>query len=363
MLNDWPDMLAVNAENENMDENGKFPATLKVGSGRSRPDPPVEIAADNSLSQSWFSLQFKKSKLAVNIGRGAFNTGIREKAGPSEQADVLCAPIDPGDIAGHDFFFWFMTGAGNAVPVINSVINANLDGMEPWLRNLNKQFEVSGIIAMIKSVSISALKCIYAGISERQHQKSKWNVSLTIRVAGHIKGHFNVPSVHYDRDVDADIKNLSVLIRACFDSTLTKPALIVETLQMSMEDIDLPILPYYIAGFVNTKFNKVIIDWINQKLKDIPLEGLGPLSSPIDSSPSAIHDEVPTIIKHSDTWMSDHRIQQKSLSQLYLPATHDSAAYTLELTLSQIIWDDEKILEQLSPEKAPARNKPFVKPY
>ena len=366
MFNDWPDMLAVNAENNNMDENRNFPATLKVGLGRSRPEPPVEIAADNSLSQSWFSLQFKKSMLAVNIGRGAFSTGAREKTGPSEQADVVCAPIDPGDSAGHDFFFWFMTGAGNAVPVINSVIDANLDGMGPWLKYLNQEVKVSGITAMIKSVSISELKCIYAGISERQHQRSKWNVSLTLRATGHIEAHFNVPSEHYGPEVDADIKNLSMLVRASFDSTLMKPALIVETLQISMENISLPIPSYYVAGLVNTKFNEEIIGWINTKLQKISLAEFGPSSLPVDSglsSPSANHDEVPISFKQSDTWMSDRCIQQKLLSHLYLPATHDSAAYALEPTLSQVIWDDEKILEQLSPEKAPPRNEPFAKPY
>jgi len=54
------------------------------------------------------------------------------------------------------------------------------------------------------------------------------------------------------------------------------------------------------------------------------------------------------------TWMSNAQIQNLTFGALRIPGTHDSGSYSLELSLSQIKYDEIKFLWSLDPGTAPS---------
>lgn len=134
--NDWALTLPVNTtEQEQMDEEAKFPTPLEISSGSYKPVPRTIIATATSPYQSSFKMQFNQQSLVVDIGRGFFVTRVREKKGPHpEQSYAVLAPVNPEKVGKTDFFFSFIAGNGVLKDVIDSVIKANVVSMIYYIR-------------------------------------------------------------------------------------------------------------------------------------------------------------------------------------------------------------------------------------
>jgi hypothetical protein len=139
----------------------------------------------------------------------------------------------------------------------------------------------------------------------------------------------------------------------------------IHRLQVSVDAIGgIPMsgpISYYLPGYVNSSENAKILQSLNEKLGPLVSEKIS-LGS-LEKYNLTDQPKSPASTGDFKEWMSKPNIQAKTLSQLKIPGTHNSAASTFKRTLSEIIYDEMKFLKELREEKAPADKDLSKSPY
>ncbi|KAI9170788.1 PI-PLC X domain-containing protein 2 [Paramyrothecium foliicola] len=360
-LSSWPGAVSANAHGEHLD--GEFPTPLTIAPATPTPANPVGLMADNSLSQSWIGLDFKKTSLGINLGRIKFEAGIRYLNGPAGQATAVVAPRDPGDIHGWDYFIWVLAGPEKLQSTLNSIIRANTDAFIDFVAEHVPGLETPNFSLKVTSVHAEQLGCTFAAVCKQGH-KTPWNMDLVFNFYGTVNAEGNALGLPVRAELK--VKNLVLQLGVTIDTTKSSvtepqvPDVHLHRLQCSVDGLEG--LPggqpgsYYAPGLLNSTYNKEVLDAINEKLREwLPKLGkFGPLER---FYPSTL-PKIPPSPANYQEWMSKPSIQAKRLSQLKIPGTHDSAAYTFDEKISHILYDELKILANLrKDEKAPPGHK------
>jgi hypothetical protein len=346
VLNDGPRNIVINAESHYLHNNLATP--LNVAAGLPAPDPPAEIQADDSPNQSWIDLQWSNNRLGVNLGRINYTTGVAVKSSSGGQSEVVCAPTDPGNANGWDFFFWILASQTNLRNIVNSVLDANRGALKHFINAQDFTLDLAGIKLKVLDIDITKLECTYAAVS-KQGKRTPWMANIVLKYSGQVKGSFKLP-------FDVGFDDLQVMLSVSLDTRDSKEKLKIEVtrLQCAANNIsNFPLagpMSYYVPGVVNTNMNADILNALNDKIKIfIPTAmDLGVLEK------YNLEDYVKPATSTADhrSWMSNALMQAKTLSQLKIPGTHDSAAYGLELVLSTVMYDFA-FLKDVYPDSAP----------
>lgn len=388
VANDWPNPITSVVDN-NYDMGTTFPSPVTIGAGQTISH---EVEASTwSLSQSYFDVEFGAAgTIHTLIGTGHFSTSATPAFLPSGQGGAVLAPGTPFSTA-TDFAFWFFHGPGKAQDWFNSFIQANLPAIINYIASHPITIPVNDSVSITISnlqMNPGSLTCGYAAAippSDPSSTIRAFNAILnvgqgTIVGSASIKGHTG--------DLNLSVSNNSIWVQFQVDlSGQQKPQ--VTKLQTSLDDYTLsgtiidvlksafPLVaklfayglatPYHLAGFLDNNANQTIIDAINSAIGNLfkmPLH-----SAPGDTLKSIIPlHGLPKLSRRApgtdqSTWMSNAQIQARTLAQLKLPGTHDSATYDLSTVLSQITYPDIEFLWNLSAQAAPVNGKwPVVFP-
>ncbi|KAI1109616.1 PLC-like phosphodiesterase [Nemania sp. NC0429] len=381
VINDCPDDITVRVEtNDNMAV--KLPDTMNLSSGGTFMS---QVKAGNFPWQSFFVLNFNGgNRMKIEIGRGGFKTLATPEYFQDGKAAALLAPAKPFS-TGTDYYFWFFNGPGVLPPLINSAIQANLPAILAYVAKNPPTIPLfDNVSVTVKTLKIdpAQVQCVYAAcLPKPGPQGTTWIFNTILRVgsaamlgSATVKGETG--------GINFSVRDLMIYIQAQVDLTYdTKlhAKVRVTTLQCSLGNYDIsgpivtilmlmfPILadllgPYRMAGAINTNFNQTIIDRINALLTPVPpvhdlaFASMFSLVSLILRPPIPTTPGLPSFPVGLDTanWMSDPRIQTKTLAQLKLPGTHDSATYNLSDVLSLIPYPDIGGLWYFSDGSAPA---------
>jgi hypothetical protein len=356
----WSGIFAVNTTEKNL--QGEFPTPLYVLPANPTPTVPVGLEADNSISQSWIGLAFKGSSIEINLGRGKFDAGIRCREGPPGQATAVVAPRDPGDIHGFDFFISVLAGPGKLQEILNSIIRANTEALSEFVVQHVPKIDTEHFSLKLSGLKVDRLESSFAAIS-KQGRKTPWNLDLVLNFSGTIRA--NGKALNHDyNNAEMTISNLVVQLGVAIDTTKSSdkdpqtPHVYIHRLQCAVDSMSgIPLVPYYLAGYLNSTYNKEIINALNEKIgtwlhnvkKLTSLEKYYDLTKVPKTRPSDANFQE---------WMSSPSIQAKQLCQLRIPGTHDSAAYTFDRKISHILYDGLDVLLNLKrDEKAPPGHK------
>lgn len=379
--NDWPEAITVTVE-KNHHMKHEFPSPVNLDSGASMAH---HVEANEVPVQSSFDVTFHNGDtMKVKIGTGIF---VTEATPPYFDDGTVGAVLAPGKplSTGVDYKFLFFDGPGVLPPLINSAIQANLSAI---IASINANGITVDIVDGI-SITLSQLQldpvsvlCTYAGTLPSA-QPNMWTANVVLRVGN---ASFVGSSTIFGQigNIKLDITNLNLYTQVLFDSTNSaKPK--VTALQCSLDKFTLKgtildvlvatfpaialliaagLTPYRVAGFINNDINQNIIDAINSAIGNASsafasffdnMSAFSSASSQSRLSPRASpkHPSHPRVTGDLSTWMSAPEIQAKTLGQIKLPGTHDSATYGLSSTLSQISYPDIQILWNLSPQTAP----------
>ncbi len=349
VLNDGPRNISINATSRYLKNDLATP--LVVAAGVSKPDPPAAIQADESPNQSSIELQWLNNTVGVNLGRIGFVTGVYMKSSSGGQSEVICAPTDPGDVNGWDFFFWILASQGNLQSIITSVIHANLAALINFIKSQNIKLNVKGVDLKVWDVIINKLECTYAAVS-KQGKRTPWTANIVLKYSGRITGSFGLP-------FKVGLSSLQVMLSVSIDTSdkNQKGKIEVTRLQCAVDEIDGisfdgP-LSYYLPGVVNTNKNGDIVSALNDKIRAWIPSGVD--LGVLEKYNLEEYTKPATSTADHRSWMSNARIQAKTLSQLKIPGTHDSAAYAPELFLSTVLYDFA-FLKNVYPDSAPANH-------
>ncbi|ESK82685.1 pi-plc x domain-containing protein 3 [Moniliophthora roreri MCA 2997] len=348
--NDWDTATEVKTDNTNMDKT--LPSPLNVDSRSTKPIPPAYISAYWWPKQSSFNLRFRNNTISVNIGQGLYNTGINDISGPPFEAGAMLAPINPFT-TDTDYRFFFFAGPAILPPLINSYISANLPALSAYIRKNPIDFGKFGEFSLIlRQFEAESFVCTYATMNPAG--PSQWRMNVILNFTGEAGGDFSWGS--WSTGLTLRTKGMSFLLQTSLDlRDLSNPSFVLNTFQISIMDyslstsVPLPkVLPaYQMAGFVNTKWNKDILDGLNELLRRL-LKGKS-LSPGFEVSTSL----NPGPVIHRRTWMSSPAMQAKTLNQVTFPGTHDAHAFDLSTMLGQIKYPDDAFLWDLDPGSAP----------
>lgn len=347
ILNDGPRVISINATSHHLHNDLATP--LVVAAGVPKPAPPASLQADESTNQSSIDVSWANNSIKVDLGRFAFHTGATEKKSSAGQCEVVCAPTDPFNSKGWDFFFWFLASHCSMQNVVNSVLDANVEALAHFINSQHIKVPIGPIELKISNVIIKKLECTYAAIS-KQGKRAHWTANVVLKYTGRIQGEFVIP-------FDGGFKHLQVMLSLSIDTSDPAQKLKVTTtrMQFAVEEIDgISFVggpaSYYGPGYANTNYNRQILTAMDEVLNSII-----PLSLKIGvleqwNPEEYVKPPVGTIDHRS--WMSAPHIQAKTLSQLKLPGTHDSAAYAFEFELSTVLYNYAWI-KNVHPESAP----------
>ncbi|KAJ8128915.1 hypothetical protein O1611_g4716 [Lasiodiplodia mahajangana] len=328
-------------------------------------------AKAGNLWQSSFIAHFLDGRtMKIYLGLGPiFETRATPEIFPDGKAAALLAPSKPLN-TGTDYFFWFFNGPGVLPPLINSAIQANLPAMLDALAYNPQTIHINDDISVtIEGAKIdpSQVQCVYAACLHNPTPEGSRNVNTILRIgSGVVLGSLKLGG--NTGKVSLSVKDLMIYVQAQvylqYNVTTNKVEgkVLVTRLQCSLQDYNIsgdnsilpyiklwfPILetigtPYRMAAAINTIFNTKIIDYINSKLSPPKppfalgiASALGFVFPTIAIPPSPPPLRLPRFSSSFDTttWMSDPRIQAKTLADLKLPGTHDSATCDLSSVLS-----------------------------
>lgn len=360
------------------------------------------VAASLTPGQSSFSLTYSvggkdTEELAVQVGRAPFVTDVTY--GPDGGAGGAGAILAPMPGSGADYAFLFYAGAKHVQTCANSIIGANLAAIAAWI-DQNPIAIALGDNATLTITSLGLTSddaaCRFATFYPDgagfpgSAGDPNWQLTAIFDLTASLSGTLSWASL--STQVTVSVEDLSLLIQASCDftdplhpsGTLTRLACSLGGFGISSALTDLiealfPALhlaltgPYNLAGALNTKFNQAIIDavnaWIARRLESRSLARVLALIR----SPGAAPAHPASLIRRSrparrlrsagrpadqvrdySTWMSTPSIQAKTLTELTIPGTRDSATYSLEPVLSSIKYPGIKHLWQLTPGQAPA---------
>jgi hypothetical protein len=373
ITNDWPQTINVIVDN-NQVMSDTFPSPSTITSGGSN---SAHVSASNWPGQSSFDVTFSSGdKMKVLIGTGIYVTATQPEYFPDLKAGAVLAPGTPFS-TDTDFNFMFFDGPGVLPPLINSAIQANLPAITTYIASKPITIKITDSISItITSLQVdpSSVVCTYAAALPGT-DPNQWNANIVLRVGqATIQGDETIES--QTGSLNLSINDLMLYVRVQIDTTFkTKPQ--ITALQCSLGDYSLsgtilailevlfPVISqlvaagataYRVAGFINTVENETIINLINSAISNSSLRllsVLGLISAVGKASALATHPRI-KLADDLSTWMSTPQIQAKTLGQLKLPGTHDSATYALTSTLSQITYGDIQFLWYLSSQAAPA---------
>ena len=377
-FNDWPQTLSVQAQNANMWKGYEFPS-LTIEPSSMGPTEKRIVWSDGSLisGQSWFRLDFKGSWLKINIGSLQYETKLAGYAGPGGEFSCILAPRW-GAVA--DYSFFFVSGHAKLRGILESALEANIDcvlsaiGQNPWIVDLGFDSSLT-----LKSLKIPKRRVQYAAIAKTKEEVPTWRANVVMTFSGTIDYSLKLVGKEV-LGKDVPIEDFWVFLQ--FSLKLDehfKPTITLEKIQVSVAVAKLGTpLPtcHQIGGFINDKYNDYVRKAVNDALK-----GYFKQAASFQSDQSKTTEQIEELLTRSEpsdvvrpreasawgsdhaTWMSTPTVQNKKLSQLKLPGTHDSAAYEFELVLSEVDGPDIKFLWDLRSENAPRNHNPHNKPY
>jgi hypothetical protein len=290
----------------------------------------------------------------------------------------LLAPNKPL-VPGTDYTFYLFGGPDLLADLINGVIDANLPA---FIKHINQNHpricignEEDGDYYQINCIDEHThIKCSYAALSPAGTRC--WNLNIIFDVAGKVEGHLRWK----DEDDFLLEVNGSILLQVTIDSTknlsISVTKLACSICEYKISDSLIVVLsylyefirivrtffgsPYRLAGALNTYANSQIIKELNklitQKLPHLCCSA----NTPDLPLPTAERLERQLATLDNSCWMSCSSIQEKTLSQLKIPGTHDSATFELEPALSEKLYPEIAFLKSILAEDAPANgNSPF----
>jgi hypothetical protein len=349
----------------------------------------ASVAPWKLLHQSKFNLRFARSTTTLYIGQGLQKTAVQSVSGPDYETGIVLAPANSGS-TGADYNFFILSGPNLLAPLLNSFIQANLAWFCESLKSNPRTKTFGSLNLVVSALKTETLACTYATCVPAGNSIWKFNVIITF--SGTIGGSLSWGDISNPTQLgafEAKVTGLSALIQATLDfSDLSAPSFVFDTFQISLKGWDITETPllnlitgpllhmghdasslnifmtaYRFAGLINSNTlglscNKRILQSINdmlaQELARIP-KGAFPRALPL---PKHMKQATQAI---RDRWMSDPGLQAKKLRQIVLPATHDSQAYFLSDTLSQVPYSDIAFLWKLRPGARPVYDDPLRK--
>ncbi|KAK6330377.1 hypothetical protein TWF696_003473 [Orbilia brochopaga] len=391
-INDWPGPITFTTSDSHYMSNDPPGSVSLAGFSASG---KYAIDANGWIPlQSSFKINMKaasESTVGVDIGVSPFKTAYTlDGKNPASQAGVMLAPAKILS-KGRDFDFYFFAGPGVFGPLINSLLEANAAAVFANIKKQPMMLTISSDVdILLKEVANPSVRCSYASATPAG-KTDVWNVNIIVDLAAEVK--LNARFKKLKQDANIKLKGMSLLATAQIDfSRLTGSNLkgvgdigvTVTRFQTSIGEIKIdgeilvdivggiypvlaPVLrlPYKLASIINTSENKQILTSINNALKSL---GANPviarrwgksdsvlvrfkrfISSLLGRSNSAAADATVDVRSSPDMsrWMSTPAIQSRKLADLYLPGTHDSAAYAFTRTLSLMKYDDIAFLWNL----------------
>jgi hypothetical protein len=386
-INDWTHPVTVTRTSQTA-MSDEYPETHEVAALTSSDMHYVSasVAPWKFFTQSQFNLGFAGSTTTLYIGQGLQKTAVQSVSGPDYETGIVLAPANPGSM-GTDYNFFILSGPNLLAPLLNSYIQANLAWFCESLKSEPRTKTFGSLNLVVSALKPETLACTYATCVPAGNPIWKFNVIITF--SGAIGGSLSWGDISNPTQLgafEAKVTGLSALIQATLDfSDLSAPSFVFDTFQISLmgwhitespllnlitgpllrmgheaSNMNILMTAYRFAGLINsntlgpsstpTNCNKIILQSINdmlaQELARIP-KGAFPRALPL---PKHIKQATQAI---RDRWMSDPGLQAKKLRQIVLPATHDSQAYFLSDTLSQVPYSDIAFLWKLRPGTRP----------
>ncbi len=357
--------------------------------------PYAHVSASILPGQSHFKLSYQTSTgedLTVDIGSWPYVTDVTY--GSDGAAGAVLAPM-PG--SGADYSFLFFAGASGAKRNADSFIQANLSAIVAWVAQNPIAIDLGGGATLtITGLDVTSdnVSCRFATFTPVSPPGTLWKLTTIMEITGSVSATISWKGISSDATVS--VSQLAVLVEAGLDvpdEDHVKCALValacslggfsisgglIEVIKVLFPTLYLALVDSYtLAGAVNTTYNLTIMEAVNAALAAAlessalagAVAGIGRAAARQDAARQDAGRRAATPRRPShdgartgdySTWMSEPAIQAKSLSELTLPGTHDSATFALEPVLSQIKYDDIKFLWRLSPDPAPADgNWPF----
>ncbi|CAF0792629.1 unnamed protein product [Adineta ricciae] len=375
VTNDQPfPLILITSSNMNMKDT--FPSQT-IGAGRS--SPLSFISTGGETTQSYFDIAYGSSAIKINIGQVNYVTNA-SFFGPAGHTGGLLAPTKPFS-QDTDYTFYFFGGPGVLPPLINSFIAANLPALVAYVSANPVQFNLNDDIELVINqldLTPQSVHCNYASLSPTEDysiRNPQWRATMIMSLSGKISGSILYHSMKIN--FNFTISNGSVLIQAivntndlqAFSCAVTNLAFSVWSFSINKDLLSLLQTffsawyqlidtPYHLASTLNIKYNQIIIDRLNVAINKL-LNKTVTIDDAARKKSISIRPSLDSIDKIQERkidysrWMSNPRIQSKTLSQLKIPGTHNSGSYGLTRKPSQVIYKNIEFLWNLSANSAP----------
>ncbi|KAF4335773.1 pi-plc x domain protein [Fusarium beomiforme] len=324
VLNRWASNAEVSADEQAI--SGGFPFTFGIPSAA--PSQSLNVEANWALwKKSSIRLRIRDSSMRINLGSKFYNTEVCELKGPAGQAACMVAPTSQFFIKLLKVRFWapgfFITaliGPGTLDKTLNSMIDANLDTVKSFEPVDPPTIPVWKFSFKFIRIYTERLECKFASVS-KAGQDASWNMHAMLNWSGSC-----TIETHFDRNIwcthNLKLTDLSMLLGITIDTTKNVS-------RKQVPDIQLHRLQASIAEIESME---------QYNLSSIP-----------ETRPSQ---------GNYQEWMTNESIQKKTLNQLRIPGTHDSAGYTVDRKLSTILEGGLEILLNFRKnEKSPSGHK------
>lgn len=396
VFNDYPNQITFTTDN-NKNMSSEFPSSVDIKAGESAQG---SVKAGNWPEQSYFDVHFASGdKMHLLLGSGLYKTNATPEVLPSQQGAIVLAPGQPFSTA-TDYKFWLFNGPDLIAQMINSAVQANLPAILSYIKTDGLTINIrDGVSLHLNEVNMdpSSAQCLYAAALPKPDSDTAWQLNAVVGIANATL--IGTETLKFQTgSINLNVVNLKIYLQATVDLA-SKPPIVVTAFQTSLDDYTLTggivdILKrefpfwarvlaataeaYRTAGLLNTLINGDIIDGINQAIANVIDTSKMPLILPpkipggalsfTSSLLSTAHTKNVsssdlTSVPDMSTWMSNPTMQAKTLAQIKLPGTHDSATYNLSATLSQIQYSDIAFLWDINGDSAPVNGKwPIVIP-
>ena len=353
ITNDYPVSLTATISN-NINMKNTFSSQI-IEAGKTSSLSYISTGSENT--QSYFDIGYGSNTIKVNIGQGDYVTNAKI-FGRENQTGALLAPTNDSE-----YILYFFAGPGILSPLINSLLVANIPSIVAYVShhpvhyNLNKDAKI-----IIKQLDLTpqSIYCTYAAYQQL-------HINLILNLNGNISGLI----VYHGMELNFNfsLSNSSMLLQIS-SYTVTKLAFSIGNFKINDDLVSLVQVffsswytlfdtPEHLATTLNVQYNSIIVDKLNVALNKL-LNGTWLkeiFGKKLASARHSLYDEnremMHAKIDHS-RWMSNPRIQSKTLSQIKIPGTHNSGSYALTRKLSQIRYDEIRFLWGLSADSAPA---------
>ncbi len=383
VYNDFINPLPITVDGNELMSN-TFPSqTIQPGQSASG-----YIKASWWPGQSSFVFHEDQShQMLIDIGQAPFYiTSANPSYFPDFTGAVVQAPGKPFS-EGTDYEFYFFNGPGSIPPLINSVIAANLPAIQAYVAKNPLTIKIPNdffteLTLTSVNINVGDLYCVYTALTPKSGTIYNANVVCKLNNGG-LSGDLTLSVGDKNVSFNISVTDATLFVQIQLDASFaTKPSITALKCSLGNYDAsgdfinelkDIPGLqevfqlgasPYRVAGLVNNNFNSQIINAINDALSNVNLKARDGVFKSLTSilaraSASQLQPMSKTRIEsrassNLSTWMSTPAIQNKTLGQIKLAGTHDSATYGLTTTLSQVEYDDISFLWALSNQSAPA---------